>query len=45
MATTSAHTWWRRIGWLVLIWCASVASLAAVAWLVRRLMAAVGMGL
>ncbi len=27
--------WARRLGWLVLIWAASVAVLGAVAWLIR----------
>ena len=27
--------WWRRLGWFVLIWAASVATLGAVAWLLR----------
>jgi len=26
---------WRRLGWLLLIWCASVAALALVGWLLR----------
>jgi hypothetical protein len=36
-------TWARRIGWLVLLWTASVATLAAVAFLIRLLMNLVGM--
>jgi hypothetical protein len=28
--------WWKRIGWFVLIWCASVAALGAFAWLLRQ---------
>ena len=35
--------WWRKLGWLVLIWAASVAALAVVAWLFRVAMQAVGM--
>jgi hypothetical protein len=35
--------WLRRIGWLILIWSASVAALAVVALLFRLLMAAAGL--
>lgn len=35
--------WWRRLGWLVLIWAASVAALAVVASALKRLMAAAGL--
>ena len=34
---------WQRIGWLVLIWTASVASLAVFAMLIRLFMTAAGM--
>lgn len=34
--------WLRRVGWLVLIWVASVAALGAAAWLLRLLMAGAG---
>ncbi|MBF7143006.1 MULTISPECIES: DUF2474 domain-containing protein [Pseudomonas] len=34
---------WQRVGWLVLIWVASVVSLGLVAGLLRLLMAAAGM--
>ncbi|MFF7706126.1 DUF2474 family protein [Pseudomonas sp. NPDC007930] len=34
---------WQRLGWLVLIWAASVVSLGLVAGLIRLLMAAAGM--
>jgi hypothetical protein len=34
---------WQRLGWLVLIWVASVVSLGLVAGLLRLLMAAAGM--
>lgn len=34
---------WQRLGWLVLIWAASVVSLGVVAGLLRLLMAAAGM--
>ncbi|NER62103.1 DUF2474 domain-containing protein [Pseudomonas sp. MAFF212428] len=33
----------QRLGWLVLIWTASVASLAIVAWLMRLFMSAAGL--
>lgn len=36
------YSWGRRVGWLVLIWAASVASLAVAAWLLRLLMQAAG---
>ncbi len=44
MATRLARMplWLRRVGWLVLIWFASVAALGAAAWLLRLLMAAAG---
>lgn len=34
---------WQRLGWLVLIWAASVVGLGVVAGLIRLLMAAAGM--
>ena len=34
---------WQRLGWLLLIWAASVVSLGLVAGLLRLLMAAAGM--
>ena len=37
------RTWLARIGWLVAIWVASVAALAAAAWVMRGLMHAAGM--
>ncbi len=40
---THRATWLRRIGWLVLLWAAGVASVAAVAWLLRGLMKWAGM--
>jgi hypothetical protein len=36
-------TWPKRIGWLVLLWAASVAGLAILAVLVRALMFAAGL--
>lgn len=41
--TTSPRGWLKRLGWLVLIWLASVASLAVVALAIRLLMRALGM--
>ena len=38
-----APSLWKRVGWLVLIWCASVAALGAVALGIRALMVAAGM--
>jgi len=35
--------WWKKLGWLVLIWAASVAALAVVAGLLRLLMNAAGL--
>lgn len=35
--------WWKRIGWLILIWAASVAVLAVLAYLLRLLMNAAGL--
>ncbi|MBA1204650.1 DUF2474 domain-containing protein [Pseudomonas capeferrum] len=34
---------WQRLGWLVLIWGASVLALGIVAWLMRMFMAAAGL--
>ncbi len=35
--------WWKRLGWLVLIWAASVAALGVVAYGIRLIMNAVGL--
>ena len=45
MATTepAVRTWLRRIAWLLLIWGVSVGAMAGVAFLLRLLMAAVGL--
>ena len=37
------HSWLRRVGWLVLIWAASVAALGVVAGLFRLLMSVAGL--
>jgi Protein of unknown function (DUF2474) len=42
-ASTTRHSWLNRIGWLVLLWMAGVAALAAVALLLRELLAAAGL--
>jgi hypothetical protein len=39
----SAQTWLRRVGWLVLIWAASVLALGAVAGLFRVVMNLAGL--
>ncbi len=36
-------SWWKRLGWLVLIYVASVSALGVVAFLFRGLMKAAGM--
>ena len=42
-AARAGKPWLRRVGWLVLIWAASVAALGLVALLIRILMAAAGL--
>ncbi len=39
----SQHTWLRRVGWLLLIWAASVAALGVTAVAFRVLMGLAGM--
>jgi hypothetical protein len=41
--TAGRSTWPKRIGWLVLLWAASVAGLAILAVVVRALMFAAGL--
>jgi hypothetical protein len=41
--SAGAQTWLRRVGWLVLIWTASVLALGVVAGLFRILMALAGL--
>jgi hypothetical protein len=46
MATHSQphnRSWWYRVGWLVLIWAASVAALGIVALVFRLTMSAAGL--
>jgi uncharacterized protein DUF2474 len=42
-AETERPSWARRIGWLVLIWVASVLTLAVVAMVIRIIMTAAGL--
>lgn len=35
--------WWRRVGWLVLLWLAGVLTVGLIALLFRAVMAAVGL--
>lgn len=42
-AESEKPSWLRRIGWLVLIWAAGVATVGVVAVLIRILMTAAGM--
>ncbi|SUI57303.1 Protein of uncharacterised function (DUF2474) [Serratia marcescens] len=42
-AAAAPAPWWKRIGWLVIIWSASVLGLFVVASLFRLLMTAAGM--
>ena len=39
----SAHSWWKRVGWLILIWALSVLSLGVVAFAIKKFMTAAGM--
>lgn len=43
MPSAPRGLWLRRIGWLVLLWAASVVALGLVAWLIRQFMTAAGM--
>lgn len=36
-------SWWKRVGWMLLIWCGSVLALLAVSMLFRMMMTAAGM--
>ena len=39
----AAVSWPKRVGWLLLIWAVSVATLGVAAWALRVIMRAVGM--
>jgi hypothetical protein len=40
---SDSRKWLSRVGWLILIWAASVAALAVVALVLRAIMSVVGM--
>ncbi|WP_072189313.1 DUF2474 domain-containing protein [Yersinia frederiksenii] len=35
--------WWKRLGWMLIIWCGSVLALLVVSMLFRMMMTAAGM--
>ena len=41
--STPGHSWRARIGWLVLLWVAGVATLSAIALVLRGLMSVAGL--
>lgn len=41
--TEQRRPWWKKLGWLVLIWAASVAALGLVSYLLRLFMNAAGL--
>ncbi|QOD90153.1 DUF2474 domain-containing protein [Lysobacter sp. CW239] len=43
MRPSPSRHWWKRIGWLAVIWLASVAGLTAVAYALKLLMRSAGM--
>jgi len=43
MGAQPERSWWKRIGWLLLIWSASVAALGLVAAMLKLVMRAIGM--
>jgi len=43
MHSNNANPWWKKLGWLLLIWACSVGVLVVVAWLMRIVMNAVGL--
>ena len=43
MDTPQGTSIWRRLGWLVALWCAGVLSLGAAAWLLKQFMRAAGL--
>ncbi len=42
-APDKVRPWWKKLGWLILIWSASVAALGLFAWLMKLFMRAAGM--
>ncbi|UVW27401.1 DUF2474 domain-containing protein [Massilia sp. H6] len=42
-ARPGRREWLRRIGWMVALWAGGVATLAALAYLIRAIMQAIGM--
>lgn len=40
---TEDRPWWQKLGWLILIWAASVAALGLVAFFLRLFMHAAGL--
>lgn len=43
MAPDQHNPWWKKLGWLILIWAASVATLGLVAYGMRLFMKAAGL--
>jgi hypothetical protein len=43
MGSHAGRLWLRRVGWLILIWAASVAALGAVALVLRAIMSVAGL--
>ena len=43
MPDRAPRSLWRRLGWLVALWAASVATLGAAAWLLKLFMRAAGL--
>lgn len=42
-ASQATSPWWKKMGWLIVIWCGSVLALLAVSMLFRMMMTAAGM--
>jgi hypothetical protein len=41
--SSADHSWWKRFGWLIVIWSISVISLGIVAYAIKKFMNAAGM--